>query len=81
MRRFFQFVREYLRNTNKFMLFLCILASLYGLVLIYSATFSYNTVSYVRTQALAIVLGVLAFWLRVRLTMKMPHGFGLYCLH
>ena len=61
MRRFFQFVREYLRNTNKFMLFLCILASLYGLVLIYSATFSYNTVSYVRTQALAIVLGVLAF--------------------
>lgn len=63
MQRFFQSMREYLRNIDKLLLFLCLTASIYGLVLIYSATFSYNTVSYVRTQAAAAMLGIFAFFL------------------
>ncbi len=63
MNRFFGFARKYIRNVDKPLLIFCLLASIYGLVLIYSATFSYNTVSYVRTQAFAIALGILVFFI------------------
>ena len=61
MRRFFFSVRRYFRLLDKTLLFLCLSASFYGLVLIYTATFSYNTIDYVRTQALALGIGLVSY--------------------
>ena len=57
MRRFFNFLRDYTKSIDNVLLFLCIASSLFGLVLIYSACLSYNSISYVLTQALAIAIG------------------------
>ena len=40
---------------------LCLLASFYGLALIYSATYSYNTAQYVDTQFTAVCLGTVGY--------------------
>ncbi|MBQ1504258.1 MAG: FtsW/RodA/SpoVE family cell cycle protein [Oscillospiraceae bacterium] len=61
MRFFLLKTREYLRFLDKTLLALCILAAIYGLVLIYSATFSYNTLEYIRTQAIALAIGIAAY--------------------
>ena len=61
MRRFFISLREYFRLLDKTLLFLSVFASIYGLVLIYTAAFSYNTLDYVRTQALALGIGLVCF--------------------
>lgn len=48
-------------RVDKLLLFFCLLASFYGLALIYSATYSYNTAQYVDTQLAAVCLGTVGY--------------------
>lgn len=54
---------HYLRYVDKTLLFLCALATAYGIVLIYSATYSFETMQYVETQILAAVIGIAIYLL------------------
>ena len=53
-------------QVDKLLLFFCLLASFYGLALIYSATYSYNTAQYVDTQFTAICLGAAGYLIAAR---------------
>lgn len=54
-------VREFLKKGDKLLLFLCLLASGYGLALIYSATRYTQSYRDVMVQFIGIVLGVVAY--------------------
>ena len=51
MKKMLSSVRNYAVQVDKLLLLLCLLASCYGIALIYSATYSYQTAQYVSTQA------------------------------
>ena len=59
MRSTFRYI---LRQADLLLLGLCVIASLFGLVLIASATNWWNTNSFVITQGAAIVLGIIAYF-------------------
>lgn len=59
-RRFVQSVADYTRETNKLLLILCIIASLCGCALIYSAIRANGSVRTVIVQLGAVVIGVIA---------------------
>ena len=61
MRTLFSPFEEFFRKGDKVLLFLCLLASGYGLVLIYSATRYLRSNRPVLVQLLAICLGVAAY--------------------
>ena len=63
MKKMLSSVWRYAVQVDKLLLLLCLLASCYGLALIYSATYSYQTAQYVSTQAAAICLGTAAYLL------------------
>ncbi len=54
-------IREFFRKGDVLLLLLCLVASLFGLVLIYSATRYLNYNRYVIVQAIAICLGVVLY--------------------
>ena len=58
MKRFRQLLGNYLRLSDSLLLFLCLLAALSGMALIYSATRSYGTERYLIVQGAALVLGL-----------------------
>ena len=83
MRTLFRFVRRCLAGMDVPLLVLCILASLYGLLLLYSATYSFETTTYLKTQFAALLLGVLGYFI---LSMMDPRRIlaaypALYFLH
>ena len=61
MRRFGKLVGNYFRMGDTVLLALCLAASVFGLVLIYSATRSYETGRYMLVQCLALGVGVVFF--------------------
>ncbi len=52
---------SYIKHLDKVLLLLCILSTAYGIVLIYSATYSFSSLHYVYTQIFAFVIGVIAY--------------------
>ena len=54
-------IRDFIRKADMTLLALCIAASVYGIVVISSATNYMGSTSYVRTQSLALALGVIIF--------------------
>ncbi len=56
-------IREFFRKGDKLLLLLCLLASGYGLILIYSATRYTEKSRFVLIQLIAVVLGVVAYML------------------
>lgn len=54
-------VKQYIRYIDKTLLILCMLATAYGIVLIYSATYSFETMQYVNTQILAAGIGIAVY--------------------
>ena len=54
-------ITTYLKKADLFLLGTAVLTSLYGLVLIYSATLSYGSIRYVFIQGIAIAMGVVGF--------------------
>ncbi len=61
VKKYLSVIRNYVVCVDKLLLFLCLLASFYGLALIYSATYSYHTAQYVDTQFIAVCLGTLGY--------------------
>lgn len=54
-------IHEYFKNIDKFLLFLTIACSAYGMILINSATATYGSESFLLVQGLAILIGLVAF--------------------
>ncbi|MGN0173415.1 MAG: FtsW/RodA/SpoVE family cell cycle protein [Acutalibacteraceae bacterium] len=57
MKKIWQSIADYIRETDKLLLFLCVTASLYGALLIYSATNMYGS-RQVIVQLVSLILGV-----------------------
>ena len=54
-------IRDFVRKADMTLLALCIAASIYGIVAISSATNCYGSSGYVRTQILALIIGVMLY--------------------
>lgn len=54
---------SYFRTSDIFLLILCLVASVYGVILVYSATLSYGTSSYIYVQAASLLIGLGLFFL------------------
>ena len=54
-------INTYIKKADLFLLGTAVLTSLFGLVLIYSATMSYGSSRYILVQGAAIVLGIVGF--------------------
>lgn len=61
MKKAFHAVLDYFKKTDSLLLLVCCLATAYGIVLISSATASYETMRYVYIQLAALGIGVLLF--------------------
>ena len=61
MKRVRQLLGAYLRLTDSFLLLLCLIAAVFGMVLIFSATRSYESNRMMVVQGAALVLGLLLF--------------------
>ena len=61
MKRIGKAVGNYLRMADTPLMLLCIAASVFGLVLIFSATRSYENGRYMPVQALALFIGLVLF--------------------
>jgi len=62
LKSLFRFVRSRLSGMDVPLLFLCLTASVYGLLLLYSATYSFETTTYLKTQLAALFLGVVGYF-------------------
>lgn len=54
-------VRDFFKTADIFLLVICLLLSAIGMVLIYSATRSYETNSYIYIQLISIIIGIILF--------------------
>ena len=61
MKQFRSAVKYFFTHADILLLTLCLAASVFGVIVIGSATHSYNTMSYVYTQCIAIFIGVTLF--------------------
>lgn len=61
MRRVFSALGDFFRNADILLLMLCVITTVFGIVVIGSATAYRNTDRYVTVQAVALVLGVLVY--------------------
>ncbi len=60
MKNFLHGIADYIRETDKLLLLICLTASFYGTVLIYSATYSTGDIRQVLVQAASVAIGVAA---------------------
>ncbi|SHH48152.1 rod shape determining protein RodA [Sporobacter termitidis DSM 10068] len=58
MKRRFDAVSKYIRESDMYLLILCVISSIYGIILIYSATRSQDTNTNVYIQIVSLVLGI-----------------------
>lgn len=61
LKRALTVIKEYFKTSDMLLLSLCLISSIYGLFLIYSATRSFETNEYIYVQILAICIGILLF--------------------
>ncbi len=54
-------LKEYFKRADMLLLILCITASIFGIVIIYSATLTYETPKYVIVQTLALGVGIVLY--------------------
>lgn len=59
----YSFLREYLKKSDTLLLTLCVLATLYGIVLIASATRVTESSRYVVIQSLSLVIGIVLYFM------------------
>ncbi len=62
MKRFFIYMKDYLKRSDSLLLSLCLISTIFGMVLIKSATISSGN-QYVITQAAALVIGLVLYFL------------------
>lgn len=63
MKKILKSVKAYILTSDMLLLFICVLAAVYGIILIKSATLSYQTNSYVYVQIVSLCLGIGLFFL------------------
>ena len=61
MREIFRAIREFVRKADMILLSLCVTAAVFGIVIISSATNYSGSSQYVRTQTLALILGIFVY--------------------
>ena len=61
MREIFRAIREFVRKADMVLLALCVTATVFGIVVISSATNVKGSAQFVRTQTLALILGVILY--------------------
>ena len=61
MREIFRAIREFVRKADMILLALCVTATVFGIVVISSATNYGGSARYVRTQTLALILGIAVY--------------------
>jgi rod shape determining protein RodA len=61
VRKYLKMVKEYVKKSDMLLLSLCIVCSIFGIVIISSATHSFHTNQYVYIQTGALILGIVAF--------------------
>jgi len=61
LKKYLKAVLEYIKKSDMLLLFLCIVCSIYGIIIISSATKSFETSQYVIIQSVALFLGIIAF--------------------
>ena len=61
MKRHFSDIRDFVRRADTLLFFLCLAASVIGIVIISSATKSYRSTSYVYVQIAALIIGVVLY--------------------
>ena len=61
MREIFRAIREFVRKADMILLALCVTATVFGIVVITSATNYGGSARYVRTQTLALILGIAVY--------------------
>ncbi len=63
LKKIMKAVKSYFISSDTPLFLLCLLASVYGIILIYSATLSYGTASYVTVQIVSLALGIGVFFI------------------
>ena len=63
MKKFFSFIKEYLRKSDTFLLTVCIISAVYGIVLISSAVRYTGSMSSVYVQIAALIIGIFLYFL------------------
>ena len=61
LREIFRAIREFVRKADMILLALCVTATVFGIVVISSATNYGGSARYVRTQTLALILGIAVY--------------------
>ena len=61
MREIFRAIREFVRKADMVLLALCVTATVFGIVVISSATNYIGNARYIRTQTLALILGIIVY--------------------
>ena len=63
MKKFFSFLKEYIKKSDTLLLALCLISSIYGIVLISSAVRYDGSMNSVYIQIIAVILGVFLYFL------------------
>jgi rod shape determining protein RodA len=63
MKKVLKSILSYIRTSDMLLLFLCLAAAAYGMTLVYSATLSYETSSYVYVQIASLLIGIGLYFL------------------
>ena len=58
MKKYWPFAQEFFRRADMVLFSLCMISSIMGLVVIASATASFNTIQYVAVQLMALIIGI-----------------------
>ncbi len=61
MKKYWPAAKEFFKRADMLLFSLCLISSIFGIVVISSATASYNTSKYVLVQCLALILGIFLF--------------------
>ena len=61
LREIFRAIREFVRKADMVLLALCVTATVFGIVVISSATNYIGNARYIRTQTLALILGIIVY--------------------
>ena len=61
IRKFSEFIKDFTKRADMFLLFICVLTTLIGIVAIRSATMSFHSSKFIIVQGFSLLLGIAAF--------------------
>lgn len=63
MKKLYSVARDYIKKSDTLLLALCVIATIFGIVLVASATRYMNSSRYVQVQIIALILGIILYFL------------------